>query len=189
MKCYQTFIYLVLTNIKTLSIRRYLSIQLKLPKALKGHCFFDRWYHFTIIFLISLLHSHLFCKHDVVTLLAPCQHLQISIFFAIFIQCFTGFRREYTFVQYLTISVLSKVLRNVLISVILFKFYLQHDLYHVHVKSNLILALVLKLALLGQNIVLCLKVVKHRITFLQRSLIITLSTSVSPINDYVSWFL
>ena len=31
-------------------------------------------------FLISLLHSHLFCKHDVVTLLAPYQLLQISIF-------------------------------------------------------------------------------------------------------------
>ena len=58
-----------------------------------------------------------------------------------------------------------------------------------HVKSNLILVLLLKLALLAQNIVLCLKVVKHRIIFLKRSLIITLSTSVSPINDCVSWFL
>ena len=38
----QTFFYLILTSIKTLSIRRYSFIQLtslKLPNALKGHCF------------------------------------------------------------------------------------------------------------------------------------------------------
>ena len=49
-------------------------------------------------FLISLLHSHLFCKHDVITLLAPHQLLQISIFPPIFKQCFTGFRRESAYI-------------------------------------------------------------------------------------------
>ena len=49
-------------------------------------------------FLISFLHSHLFCKHDVTTLLAPHQLLQISIFPPIFKQCFTGFRRESAYI-------------------------------------------------------------------------------------------
>ena len=93
---------LVLTKIKTLSIRRYMFIQLiplKLPNALKGNCFFVRWYHFTAIFLISLLHSHLLCKHDVPTLLAPYQLLQIFIYSPILLQCFAGFRRsKHTFV-------------------------------------------------------------------------------------------
>ena len=61
-------------------------------------------------FLISLLHSHLFCKHDVVTLLAPYQLLQISIF-SLFLnnasQVFVG--SKHTFVQHITISVLSEV--------------------------------------------------------------------------------
>ena len=41
-----------------------------------------------------LLHWYLFCKHDVVTLLAPYLLLQISIFSPIFKQYFTSFRRE-----------------------------------------------------------------------------------------------
>ena len=53
------------------------------------------------IFLIFLLHSHLFCKHDVVTLLAPYQLLQISIF-PLFLnsasQVFVG--SKHTFVQH-----------------------------------------------------------------------------------------
>ena len=92
-----SFFYFVLTNIKTRSIKRYFFIQiisLKLPSALKGHSFSDCWYHFTANFLISLLHSHLFWKHDVITLLAPDLLLQISIFSPIFKQYFTGFRRE-----------------------------------------------------------------------------------------------
>ena len=112
MKCYQTFFYLVLTNIKTLSIRIYSFIQLislKLRNALKGHCFLDRCYHFTTNFLISLLHPHLFFQH-VVTLLAPCQLLQISLF-PLFLnnasQVFVW--SKHTFVQHLTISVLSEV--------------------------------------------------------------------------------
>ena len=47
---------------------------LKATKPFKIPLFFERWYHFVIIFLIS----HLFCKHDVVTLVAPYQIPQIS---------------------------------------------------------------------------------------------------------------
>ena len=72
--------------------------------------FFNRWYHFTTIFLISVLHSHLFCKHDVVALLAPYQFLQISVF-PLFLnndsRVFVD--GKHTFVRHLTISVLSEV--------------------------------------------------------------------------------
>ena len=93
----------------------------QIPNALKGHCFLDCWYHFMTIFLISL-HSSLFCKHDVVALLAPYQLLQIAIsplFLNNASKIFIG--TKHAFVQHLTMSiVLCDVLCNVWISVILF---------------------------------------------------------------------
>ena len=53
---------------------------LKTTKRFERPLLFHGWFHFMITFLISLLHSHLLCKLDAVTLLAPYQLLQISIF-------------------------------------------------------------------------------------------------------------
>ena len=82
----------------------------KITKRFERPLFSDRWYLFTTIFIISLLHSHLFCTHDVVTLLGPYQLLQISIF-SVFLnntsQVFVG--SKHTFVQHPTISLLSDV--------------------------------------------------------------------------------
>ena len=85
-------------------------ILVQIPNALKGHCFLDCWYPFMTIFLISLLHSRLFCKHDVVALLAPYQLLQIAIsplFLNNTSKIFIG--TKHTFVQHLTMSILSVV--------------------------------------------------------------------------------
>ena len=59
---------------KTLSVRRDLFIQLislKLPNALKGRCFLDRWYHFMTNVLISFCFVNMISSNIACSLPTP----------------------------------------------------------------------------------------------------------------------